>query len=88
MLEVTQFQERDHAVILHGFSVNEAWQEGEARIHEVRQAGFEIHGLAKEQEEEFVKTALRVVGHAVGAGHMREHAMVASDYAIKAINLL
>jgi len=29
-----------------------------------------------------------VIGHAVSAGHMKEHAMVASDYAVKVINLL
>ncbi len=28
-----------------------------------------------------------MIGHAVAAGHMKEHAMVASDYAVKVINL-
>ena len=32
--------------------------------------------------------SLRVVGHAVACAHMREHAMVASDYAVKVISLL
>ena len=31
---------------------------------------------------------MRVAGHAVAAAHMREHAMVASDYAVKVINML
>lgn len=35
-----------------------------------------------------VSAALRVAGHAVAAAHMREHAIVASDYAIKVISLL
>jgi hypothetical protein len=30
---------------------------------------------------------LRVIGHAVATAHMKEHALVASDYAIKLINL-
>lgn len=30
----------------------------------------------------------RVIGQAVASGHMKEHSMVASDYAIKVINLL
>lgn len=34
------------------------------------------------------QTVLRVVGQAVATGHMREHAMVSSDYAVKVINLL
>lgn len=73
--------------IVNGFKVNQLWQTGEATVHDVRQAGFKIHKLARESDSEIKKTALRVVGQAVGSGHMREHAMVASDYAIKAINL-
>lgn len=74
-------------IIQEGFSVNIAWQKGLARMHDVRQAGFRIHALAKAQADPQIKIALRVVGQAVASGHMREHAMVASDYAIKLINL-
>lgn len=74
--------------IVEGFNVNELWQEGKVRMHDVRQAGFKVHKLARECENEIKKTALRVAGQAVGSGHMREHAMVASDYAIKTIDLI
>ena len=74
--------------IVNGFKVNELWQIGEARMHDVRHAGFKIHKVARESDSEIRKTALRVVGQAVGSGHMREHAMVASDYGIKTINLI
>lgn len=74
--------------IINGFTVNELWQIGNARMHDVRQAGFKIHKIVRECDCEINKTALRVVGQAIASGHMREHAMVASDYAIKTINLL
>lgn len=74
--------------IVEGFKINELWQVKEARMHDVRQAGFKIHKIARECDCEIKKTALRVVGQAVGSGHMREHAMVASDYAIKTIGLI
>lgn len=74
--------------IVEGFNVNELWQVGKARMHDVRQAGFKVHKLARECENEIKKTAFRVAGQAVGSGHMREHAMVASDYAIKTIGLI
>ena len=74
--------------IVDGFIVNELWQTGKARMYDVRQAGFEIHKIARECDTEIKKTALRVVGQAVSSGHMREHAMVASDYAIKTIGLI
>jgi len=57
-------------------------------MYDVRQAGFKIHKLARECDSEIKKTALRVTGQAVGSGRMREHAMVASDYAIKMICLI
>ncbi|MDK2819871.1 MAG: hypothetical protein KFW07_03475 [Mycoplasmataceae bacterium] len=33
-------------------------------------------------------TCLRVVGHSISIGHMPEHAIVASDYAVKLINII
>ena len=57
-------------------------------MHDVRQAGFRIHKIARENNSEIKKTALRAAGQAVASGHMREHAMVASDYAVKTIGLI
>lgn len=74
--------------IQEGFKINERWQRGEARMHDVRQAGFQIHRIAKECPDLVTQAALRVAGQAVGTGHMKEHAMVASDYAIKVMNLM
>ncbi len=74
--------------IVEGFRVNELWQVGKARVYDVRQAGFKIHKIARECDSEINKTVLRVVGHAIASGHMKEHAMVASDYAIKTIGLI
>ncbi|SIN90828.1 hypothetical protein SAMN05878443_0428 [Carnobacterium alterfunditum] len=76
------------ADVADGFQINELWQLDKAGMHDVRQAGFKIHKLARECDDEIQKTALRVAGQAVGSGHMREHAMVASDYAVKTIGLL
>jgi hypothetical protein len=74
-------------VIQNGFATNRQWQAGTARMFDVRQAGFMVHQLAKGCNDPVLQAALRVAGQAIGTGHMREHAMVASDYAIKTINL-
>jgi len=75
--------------IIEGFKVNQDWQNNKAQIHDVRQAGFKIHKLARSyNNDEIKKYALRVVGQAVASGHMKEHAIVASDYAIKLINIM
>lgn len=88
ILTTIDYDDMDNPIIKAGHAVNESWQKGNARMHDVRQAGFQIHQLAKNSQNIVTQTALRVVGQAVAAGHMPEHAMVASDYAIKVINLL
>ena len=88
ILDIVDIDYHSVEEIVNGFKVNELWQIGEARMHDVRQAGFKIHKLARDSDSDIKKTALRVVGQAVGSGHMREHAMVASDYTIKTINLI
>ena len=87
-LEMTGHSIQAFDAVLRGFAVNEAWQMKRMRSHDVRQAGFQIHKLAANCDDTLLSAALRVAGHAVGTGHMREHAMVASDYAVKAVNIL
>ncbi len=87
ILELLAPEYLQNEIILEGFKINQEWQNNNARIHDVRQAGFAIHRLAKECGEKSIQSALRVVGQAVATGHMKEHGMVASDYAIKYINI-
>jgi len=75
--------EVDEAII-----INELWQINKANVSDVRKASFAIHKLARETESEIKKTVLRVVGHAVATGHVKEHALVASDYAVKVVGLV
>lgn len=88
ILETVDIDYKTIDEIVEGFRTNKLWQVKEGRMHDVRQAGFKIHKIARECDSEIKKTALRVVGQAVGSGHMKEHAMVASDYAIKTIGLI
>jgi len=80
ILRVANIDYKDIDVIVEGFKINKLWQKGKASTHDVRQAGFKIHKLAK--------STFRTVGQAIASGHMKEHAMVASDYAIKTIGLI
>ncbi len=88
IFELINYPVLDQDTIKEGFLINEQWQQGNARMHDVRQISFKIHQMAKASEDVIITTALRVAAHAVAAGHMQEHAMVASDYAVKTINLL
>ena len=87
ILPLSQIDSIEMTDIKNGIRTNELWQAGKATVYEVRQAGFKIHSIARNCETEVAKNAIRTVGQAVGVGHMKEHAMVCSDYAIKTIQL-
>lgn len=76
----------DCQAVKEGFEIQQQWQAGLARMHDVRQAGFRIHEIARQCRSDTAKYAARTAGQAVGVGHMREHAMVCSDYVIKTLN--
>jgi hypothetical protein len=76
------------AEINNGFATNELWQIGKASVADVRRAAFKIHKLARIIENESQKSALRTAAHAIATAHVKEHAMICSDYAIKTIQLL
>ena len=78
----------DDGTVEEGFLFNERWQQGKVRTAEVRRASFKIHKLAKACDQAVAGAALRVAGHAVAAAHVKRHAMVASDYAVKVAALL
>ena len=86
--ELAGVPETAHDVIREAFLVNEQLQKGSRSVHDVRNAAFRIHQLARESRDAVLSAALRTAGHAVAAAHMKGHAMVASDYAVKVINLL
>lgn len=87
VLPLANSEDIDITDIYEGMLINQLWQDGKASVNEVIKAGFKIHAVARQCQTEIAKTVFRAVGHAVAVGHMREHAMVCSDYAIKSIQL-
>ena len=88
ILPLSKVENIEMSDIENGIEINELWQFGKASVYEVRQAGFKIHAVARNCKTEIAKNAIRTVGQAVGVGHMKEHAMVCSDYAIKTVQLV
>lgn len=89
-LHVLHYVEKEfpnNAAIENAIKINELWQKREATVHQVRQPAFEVHEIARRCESETAKAAARALGQAVSTGHMKGHAMVSSDYAIKAVGL-
>ena len=67
--------------------VFEARLEGKVSAYELRKAGFFAQKLSQQAQSQIGKYAARVFAQAVATGHMRGHAIVAADYAIKVRNL-
>ena len=61
--------------------------EGKISSYQLRQAGFLANTLSKRSKADISKFAARVYAQAIASAHMRGHAMVSSDYAIKGIQL-
>lgn len=57
-------------------------------MHNLRNAGFLANKLGQMSKNDLSKYSARVFAQAIATGHMRGHAIVSSDYAIKAINIL
>lgn len=81
-------EQLNFGVINFCFQISELWQQDKASVLEVRKAGFKIHEEARKCKTEIGKNILRTVGQAVAVGHMKEHAIVCSDYSIKTIQLV
>ena len=61
--------------------------EGKKSAYQLRQAGFLANTLSKRSKADISKFAARVYTQAIASAHMRGHAIVSSDYAIKVIQL-
>ena len=86
ILNLTNIQPCD--AINECFDISRKWQEGKARFQEARNVAFKIHRLAREEQDPIKVKVLRVMGQVAATPHVKRHALIASDYAIKLINLM
>jgi hypothetical protein len=68
------------------FSVSRAWQEGTAKFQQARQVAFALHRLAREETNPVYVLVYRTLGQIAATPHVKRHALVASDYAVKLVN--
>ena len=74
-------------ILIQVREVFQARLDGRASAYELRKAGFLANKLSQQAQSQIGKYAARVFAQAVATGHMRGHAIVAEDYAIKVRNL-
>ena len=70
------------------FDIVRKWQDGKAKFQEARQVAFMLHRLARMEKDPIKVKVLRMMGQVAATPHVKRHALIASDYAIKLINLM
>ena len=70
------------------FDIVRKWQDGKAKFQEARQVAFMIHRLARMEKDPIKVKVLRMMGQIAATPHVKRHALIASDYAIKLVNLM
>jgi len=86
ILKITEV-ERSEA-IEECFAINQKWQSGEAKFQDARQVAFATNRLAREEKDPLTEKVLRAMGQVAATPHVRWHALVAAEYAVKIINLM
>lgn len=74
--------------ILQAFEINQKWQSGKAKFQDARAAAIKIHRLAHNEEDPVMEKVYRVMVQVAAVPHVKNHALIASDYTIKLINTM
>ena len=70
------------------FAVVARWLAGQARVRDALDIAWELNRMAKEEADPVRVKVLRALGQVAAVPHVRWHALVASEYAVVAVNLL
>ncbi|MEL7569732.1 MAG: putative immunity protein [Eubacteriaceae bacterium] len=74
--------------ISEAYEISEKWLEGKAKFTEARAAAIKIHRLAHNEEDPVMEKVYRIMVQVAATPHVKNHALIASDYAIKLINTM
>ena len=84
--DIENFADKE-SILEEALNVFQQRLEGKISAYQLRQAGFLANTLSKRSKADISKFAARVYAQVIASAHMRGHAMVSSDYAIKVIQL-
>lgn len=86
IMEITNTQPCEEIKQAH--EISQKWLEGKAKFQEARAAAIKIHRLAHNEEDPIMEKVFRIMVQVAAAPHVKNHALIASDYAIKLINAM
>ena len=79
--------------ILESFEINKKWLNGEtgkgfAKFQNARNAAGKLLDLARDEKDPITEKIYRIMAQIANSPHVKNHALWASDYAIKLINTM
>lgn len=84
ILDITNTQTCEE--ITQAFEISQKWQDGKAKFADARAAAIRLHRLAHNEEDPITEKVYRVMVQVAATPHVKNHAMIASDYAVKLIS--
>lgn len=85
VLHVFEAQQSEDLRARDAIAAGRGWIRGEIAMVDARKAAFAAHGAARESNNPAASAASRAAGHAAATAHVKEHAVHAATYAVKAI---
>ena len=70
------------------FTINEKWQAGKAKFQDARDVADVVLRLARDEKDPVRVKVLRVMAQVANTPHVKRHALIASDYAVKLVNVM
>ncbi len=70
------------------FLINEKWRQGEVKFQAARNVAGVLLDLARTEKDPVKEKTLRVLAQVANTPHVKRHALIASDYAVKLINIM
>ncbi len=68
--------------------INRRWQRGEVRFQAARDTAGVVLDLARVEKDPVRAKTLRVLAQVANTPHVKRHALIASDYAVKLVNVM
>jgi len=80
-----RFEEAPDYRLISALNVAKQWALGSASTGDARTAALVAFGVSRESLDPVKSAIARAVGHAAATAHMADHSLVASLYALKAV---
>ncbi|WP_145322212.1 putative immunity protein [Paenibacillus xylanexedens] len=85
VLPIFEAQQLEDRRARNAIAAGRGWIRGEITMVDARKAAFAAHAAAREADNVAASASSRAAGHAAATAHVKEHAVHAATYAVKAI---